>query len=60
MPYALELIVAGFGIGWIASWFFVVRPLVHNIRDMRHQGFVFDRPPSKLKPGPKELTRNET
>lgn len=59
MP-GIALIGFGIGMGWIASWFFVVRHLVHDIRDMRYQGFVYDRPPSKLKPGPKVLTRNET
>ena len=58
--YALAWVLAGFGIGWIASWFFVVRPLMLSVRDMRYEGFVFDRPPSKVKPKQKVLTRNET
>ncbi len=52
-------ILIGIGIGWIASWVFVVRPLVNAQRDMRFQGFVHDRPQPKLK-APKPLTRNET
>ncbi len=52
----------GVGIGWIASYYFAVRPLVHTQRDMRYQGFVFDRAPSKLRPVPDviEITRNES
>jgi len=54
------LLLAGFGIGWVASYFFVVRSLVRDMRDMRYQGFVHDRPPSKLKLEPRAMTRNES
>ncbi|KKM84984.1 hypothetical protein LCGC14_1293650 [marine sediment metagenome] len=56
----VALIGFGFGLGWIASWFFAVRPLVHNVRDMRYQGFIHDRPPPKPKLMPEMVTRNET
>ncbi len=52
----------GFGIAWIVSYYFVARPLVNVQRDMRYQGFVHDRPPTKLKlePGAKTISRNES
>ncbi len=54
-------LIAGIGLGWIASWFFVVRPERDTVRDMRFAGFVHDRPapPRKLK-AEEPLTRNET
>ncbi|KKL07972.1 hypothetical protein LCGC14_2580620 [marine sediment metagenome] len=52
----------GFGVAWIVSYYFVVRPLINTQRDMRYQGFVHDRAPTKLKlePEVKKLMRNET
>ena len=52
----------GVGLGWIASHYFVVSPLIRTQRDMRYQGFVYDRPPTKLKlePGAKAISRNES
>ena len=55
----LLVLVAGIGVGWIASWFLVVRPERDTVRDMRYQGFVHDKPiPPKKKA--KTLEVNET
>lgn len=53
--------LAGVGAGWIASWWFVVRPERDTVRDMRYEGFVRDKPipprSHRVKP---LLERNET
>ena len=56
----VAVLLAGFGLGWIASWWFVVRPEKHIVRDMRYQGFVHDKPIPPAKPEVELLTRNET
>ncbi len=54
-------ILAGVGVGWIASYFFAVRPAWYLIRDMRYAGFKHDAPvAAKIPTGPQPPTVNET
>jgi len=55
IAYALGGVVTG----WATAWFFVIRPLVNDIRQMRYTGFKADLPMPERPKLPKIELPNE-